>query len=132
MTYNNRTVSDVLEVFVACERSMAENWGSKDVGLPRIEMKRPVDRMKRSGKATYLEVVRYSEEECMEAASLAVECGFDYLMETVFHESVNELYSCNPIKYMPFCGRVSGSPSGSLLDSEIQVDRLSAADPIEQ
>ncbi len=118
LTYNDRTVPEALEVFEGAKSSRAEDWGFKDVGLPPDQMRRLVDRMKEAGKTTYLEVVRYSEEECLESASLAIKCGFDYLMGTVFYDSVLALLSSSTIKYMPFCGRVSGSPS--ILEGSIE------------
>jgi len=45
------------------------------------------------------------------AARLAVECKFDYLMGTLFYPAVFEFLKGQPIKYAPFCGRVSGHPS---------------------
>lgn len=111
LTYNDRTVPDALEVFEAAKGCKAENWGFKDIGLPSDQMKRLVGRMKEANKTSYLEVVRYSEEECLESAQIALKCGFDYLLGTVYHESVRDQLAGSPIKYMPFCGRVSGSPS---------------------
>ena len=44
--------------------------------------------MKAAGKTTFLEVVTYSEEECMRGAKLGVECGFDWLLGSLFYDSV--------------------------------------------
>src|SRR5450756_2078146 len=111
LTYNDKTVPNAFDVFETSKTARAENWGFKDIGLPPDQMKRVVNRMKDAGKTTYLEVVRYSEKECCESASLAVECGFDYLMGTVFYKSVSSFLREKSIKYLPFCGQVSGSPS---------------------
>ncbi len=111
LTYNDQTVQDALKVFTEARDSLATHWGFKDIGLPHDQMKQLVDQMRRAGKTTYLEVVRYSESECMESASLAVDCGFDYLMGTVYYDSVGRFLKGKSIKYFPFCGKVSGSPS---------------------
>jgi len=42
-----------------------------------------------------LEVVAYTEKECIEGAKMAVECGCDILMGTIFFDSVNELCKKN-------------------------------------
>ena len=47
----------------------------------------------------------------MRGAKLAVELGYDYLMGTVYHQSVFEYLATQDIKFLPFCGKVSGSPS---------------------
>ena len=111
LTHHDQTVPEALAIFEQSKDSRAAHWGFKDVGLPLDQMRRLVDRIKATGKTTYLEVVRYSEEECRESAGIALRCGFDYLMGTVYHDSVRDLLAGQPIKYLPFCGRVSGSPS---------------------
>lgn len=44
-------------------------------------MKELYSYMKQCGKTTFLEVVAYTEEECMEGAKMGVACGVDYLLE---------------------------------------------------
>lgn len=117
LTYHDQTVPDALTVFDQCRDLPVDYWGFKDVGLPPREMKKLVAAMKDAGKITFLEVVRYSREECLASAKLALECGFDYLAGTIFHASVHEFLNGSPIKYFPFCGKVSGSPS--VLDGTI-------------
>ena len=111
LTHHDKTVPDALAVFDHCRDLPVYNWGFKDVGLPVGDMKKLVAAIKDAGKTSFLEVVRYSKEECLASASLAVECGFDYLMGTIFHPSVHGLLKDLAIKYFPFCGKVSGSPS---------------------
>lgn len=67
--------------------------------------------MKEAGKTTYLEVVTYSEEECLRGAKLAVECGFDCLLGTIYYDSVMDYVKTTDLKYFPFVGKVSQSPS---------------------
>ena len=87
------------------------HWGFKDVGLSREDMKKLVGEMNAAGKTTYLEVVSLAEAEGLAGAELAVECGFDILMGTVFFDSINEYIKDKPVKYYPFPGRVHGHPS---------------------
>ena len=111
LTNNDETVKDSFEVFDQCADLPAEFWGFKDVGLPKDRMKQLVRRMKDKGKTTFLEVVSLSEQECLDGARLALDCGFDYLMGTVFHDSVFRLMKGKPTKFFPFAGTVSGHPS---------------------
>lgn len=111
LTYKDETVKDSFEVFDQCADLPAEFWGFKDVGLPKPDMKRLVDRMKAAGKTTFLEVVSLTERECLDGARLAMDCGFDYLMGTVYYDSVFKLMRGKPTKFFPFAGKVSGHPS---------------------
>jgi hypothetical protein len=81
------------------------------VGLPKPDMKRLVERMKARGKTTFLEVVSLTEKECLDGAGLALDCGFDYLMGTVYYDSVFRLMRGKATKFFPFAGKVSGHPS---------------------
>ncbi len=111
LTHNDITVTDALEVFESCKDLPVQFWGFKNVGLKKPEMGKLVEAMKNAGKETFLEVVSYTEEECMEGAKTAVELGFDYLLGTVFHQSVFDYILTQDTKFMPFCGKVHGSPS---------------------
>jgi hypothetical protein len=111
LTHNDKTVEDALSFFKTSSDLPVEFWGFKDVGLPKPKMQELVGAMKGAGKKTFLEVVTYSEDECMRGAKLAVELGFDYLMGTVYHKSVLAYLKTQAINYLPFCGKVYGSPS---------------------
>jgi hypothetical protein len=111
LTHHDETVKDAFEVFDQCAELPARFWGFKDVGLPKARMKKLAGRMKEKGKTTFLEVVSLTERECLDGARLALDCGFDYLMGTVFHESVLRLLEGKPARFFPFAGRVSGHPS---------------------
>ena len=111
LTYNDETVKNSFEVFDQCAELPCTFWGFKDVGLPRDQMRRLVKRMKEAGKTTFLEVVTLTEKECLEGANIALDCGFDYLMGTVFNESVFRLMKGKATRFFPFAGKVSGHPS---------------------
>ena len=111
LTHNDVTVSNADEVFEENKELDIKNWGFKDVGLEPDRMKSLCGKMREAGKTTFLEVVTYTEEECMRGAKLAVECGFDYLLGTLFFDSVAEYTKNEGLKYLPFVGKVYGSPS---------------------
>ena len=111
LTHNDVTVKDAQEVFESCADLPVKYWGFKDHGLEPAAMKKLVDTMKAAGKTTFLEVVSYTEEECMRGAKLGVECGFDYLLGTLYFDSVYEYVKTTSMKYCPFVGRVSQTPS---------------------
>ena len=110
LTHNDLTVKNAMEVFESCKDLPVQNWGFKDVGIPVEEMIRLNQAMKAAGKTTFLEVVTYTEEECLRGAQLAIDCGFDYLTGTVFFPSIVEKMKGTGIAYHPFGGKVGGSP----------------------
>ncbi|MGI6093892.1 MAG: hypothetical protein ACOYBL_00515 [Lachnospiraceae bacterium] len=111
LTHHDVTVKNAKETFLSCKDLPVVNWGFKDVGLPPEEMKELCQLMKQEGKTTFLEVVTYTEAECLRGAKLAVECGFDYLAGTIFYDSVLDYIKQHDVKYCPFVGKVYGSPS---------------------
>lgn len=112
LTNHDVTVPNAQETFESAKDiEQVKYWGFKNVGLPKDQMRALVQSMKAAGKTTFLEVVTYTEEECMDGARTAVECGFDYLCGTLFYESVWEYLKDKNIGYQPFLGKVYGSPS---------------------
>jgi hypothetical protein len=111
LTHNDQTVPEAAKVFEECKNLPVINWGFKDVGIGQEKMKALCQTMKTAGKSTFLEVVTYTEPECLRGVKLAVECGFDYLMGTILYDSVVEYAKANCLKYLPFVGDVTGSPS---------------------
>lgn len=118
LTHHDQTVKNALEMFEEMKDTPVLHWGFKDVGLPPNEMKKLVQRMKDSGKTTYLEVVSLSEEQGLAGARLAVESGFDVLMGTVYFDSIHAYLKDKPIQYYPFPGHVHSHPS--ILDGTIE------------
>ncbi|BFL48448.1 hypothetical protein [Lactonifactor longoviformis] len=111
LTHHDVTVKNAAEVFEECKDLNVKYWGFKNVGLPKDQMKALADAMKKAGKITFLEVVTYDEESCLDGARTAIDCGFDYLCGTVYYDSVAKLLKENGMTYLPFVGKVSGSPS---------------------
>ena len=74
LTNNDITVKNAEEVFESCKDLPAKKWGFKDVGLPKDEMIKLAAKMKEAGKETYIEVVTYTEEGCLEGAKCTA-CG---------------------------------------------------------
>lgn len=111
LTFNDHTVENAYEIFSECKDTPVRFWGMKEDGIPTKEMKRVFAYMKKLGKITVLEVVAYTENECLKGAEIADECGCDMLIGTVFFDSVNEFCKEKGIKYMPYVGKVSQRPS---------------------
>lgn len=111
LTHNDKTVKNAIEVFEQCKDTPVKYWGFKEVGIPLEEMKQLCKMMKDAGKTTFLEVVEYDEDKGLAGAKMAVECGFDILMGTMFFDSINEYTKENDIKYMPFIGKIEDRPS---------------------
>lgn len=111
LTQNDETVQNAREIFLLCKDLPVKFWGFKNIGLPMPQMKDLVDTMRNAGKTTFLEVVTLAEDECFAGAKMAVDCGFDYLMGTVYYPSVADFCKKKQVKYLPFCGKVYGHPS---------------------
>lgn len=111
LTNNDVTVPDAAETFESCKDMPVKYWGFKDHGMEPTKMRELARYMKKNGKTTFLEVVSYTEEECLRGAKLAAECGFDYLIGTLFYDSVYEYIKTTDLKYCPFAGKVSQNPS---------------------
>ena len=111
LTYNDKTVKDAYKIFKECKNSNAQYWGFKEEGLPFEEMKLLYRYMKECGKTTVLEVVSYTEEECISGALMAVDCNVDILMGTIYSDTVNSICKKHNIKYMPFVGDIKQRPS---------------------
>ena len=111
LTYRDRTVKDAYRIFDECKNTKAEIWGFKEEPLPPAEMKELYDYMKSCGKRTALEVVAYTEQECIAGARLAAFCGVDYLMGTLYFDSVRDICRESGILYTPFVGQVKERPS---------------------
>lgn len=111
LTHNDVTVKDAKEIFEENKDLPVTNWGYKDVGLEPGENERTVRHDESSWKDYFPGSCTYSEEECMRGAKLAVECGFDCLLGTLFYDSVAEYVKTTNLKYYPFVGKVSQSPS---------------------
>ncbi len=111
LTWHDYTVMDAAQVFEQCKNSSAKYWGFKEHPLPLQQMKKLYNHMHECGKTTFLEVVAYSEQEGLEGARVAAQCGCDVLMGTKFFDSINDYCHRHGIKYMPFVGEVTGRPS---------------------
>lgn len=111
LTHHDRTVENAYNVFDQSKYTQAQYWGLKEIGIPPAQMRRLCDHMKAHGKTVVLEVVQYTEAECLAGAKAAAECGCDYLMGTMYFDSVHRLCADHGIRYMPFVGQISGRPS---------------------
>lgn len=128
LTQNDSTVTNAYEIFEQCKHTKAQYWGFKDKPLPKEEMQRLFAYMRQCGKTTVLEVVEYTEAECLQGAETAVACGCDILMGTMYFDSVHQLCRTHGIRYMPFVGEVTERPSvlNGSADAMIEEARLAA------
>lgn len=127
LTHNDLTVRNAYEIFEQCKDSKALYWGFKEQPLPLEEMQRIFARMKACGKRTVLEVVEYTEEEGLKGAEMAVKCGVDLLMGTMYSDKILEYCKKHKLAYMPFVGEIVDRPSvlkGSIESMVEEAQRL--------
>lgn len=105
LTHHDATALDSKEIFLEAKDAPCNYWGFKDVGLPEAQMRDLVSCMKDAGKTTFIEILAYTEEECLKSVQLAVDCGFDYVLGTHYFKSILDLTNANHIKYLPFIGK---------------------------
>ena len=117
LTLDDKTVTDASRIFEECKHSKADCFGFKEEPLPLPEMKALFKYMKDCGKEIFLEVVAYTEDEGLRGAEMAAECKCDYLMGTVYFDSIHAFCREHGLRYMPFVGRVTQRPS--VLDGTI-------------
>ena len=68
--------------------------------------------MHEAGKTAFLEVVSYSEEECMRGAKTCSRLWIlTIFLELIYYDSVAAYIKEHGLKYCPFAGKVSQSPS---------------------
>ncbi len=118
LTLDDKTVSDAISVFEQYKDCDAQYWGFKEFGIPLDEIKSLCRMIKEHGKTAVFEVVAYTEEECLDGARVAIDCGFDILMGTMYSDAINKLCRDNNIRYMPFVGNVHDRPS--ILEGSIE------------
>jgi hypothetical protein len=118
LTHHDETVVDALRLFEESRGTPVTCWGFKDIGLSPGKMKAAYASMRAAGKTTFLEVVSLSEAEGLDGAKLAVELDVDYLMGTVFFDSINNYVRDKGVRYLPFAGHVHSHPS--ILDGSIE------------
>ncbi len=108
---NDRTVENAIEIFNKAKHLPVSHWGFKDVGLKKDQMIELVKEMKDAGKTTYLEIMSSDEEGGLQSAQLAIDCGFDVAIGTVYSDSINSLLRNSSTKYYPFTGKLEGHPA---------------------
>ena len=111
LTKDDYTVENAIEIFESCKHTSAKFWGFKEKPLSMDKMKTLVSKMKEFGKTPFMEIVSYTEEEGIESAKIAAECGVEVIMGTKFYPSILRYCLQRGIKYMPFVGIVEGRPS---------------------
>jgi methylglyoxal synthase len=111
LTSNDRTVPDARARLEEVLAGGARHIGFKDVGLPIAELKALADDIQAAGGRSYLEVVSLDAASETASARAAVELDVDCLLGGTRADEVVPIVRQHPIRYMPFCGRITGYPS---------------------
>ncbi len=104
LTWNDKTVADAKEIFLAAKDAPAKYWGCKREGISEEALCDLLETMKANGKETFLETISIDEQECLETAEIAAKCGADHLIGTIYFDSVYEVCKKANMTYSPFFG----------------------------
>ncbi len=112
LTKNDLTIPNALEVFDEIKETGVKHIGFKDIGLPMAQLKVLVQKMKKRGMTTYLEVVSESEEDNMKSVQNALELGVDNLIGGTYVAQTLRLLdrSGKRPRYYPYIGKIVGHP----------------------
>lgn len=124
LTSNDRTVPDARARLAEVLAGGARHIGFKDVGLPIAELKSLADEIRTSGGRSYLEVVSLDADSEKASARAAVELDVDCLLGGTRADEVVPIVRQHPVRYMPFCGHITGYPS--ILEGSIEAIAESA------
>jgi len=133
LTENDRTIPDADEKLKDVLAGGARHIGFKDVGLPLDDLKLLADHIRAAGGMSYLEVVSLDAERELASAEAAVKLDVDCLLGGTRPVEVLKIIGCNPIRYFPFPGGVSGHPSvleGSIAEIAHSAESLTALEGV--
>ena len=111
LTRDDRTVPDAAERLQDALAAGIRHIGFKDVGLPVAELRALNDAIRAAGATSVLEVVSDDPEAERASIRAGVELGVDWLLGGVGADAARGMVEGSGLRYMPFPGRVSGSPS---------------------
>lgn len=110
LTYNDQTIDNAIDIFEKNKDAKTSCWGFKDIGIDTQAARELVAAMKRAGKTTFLEPLLEDEDSCLNAANMAVKCGFDCVVSMVYNSKVQKILEEGHVAYLPTCGRREGLP----------------------
>lgn len=120
LTWHDVTVYNAKELFLGAKDAPTSQWGFKIEGTTPDSMRILVKCMKENGKTVYIEILAIDEQECLRAAKQCVECGVDYVLGTVYFDSVAEMLGKAGIKYLPFVGLASDARLRGSIESIVE------------
>ncbi len=112
LTKNDLTIKNASDVFDEIKNTGVQHIGFKDIGLPMDELEVLVQKMKKQGMKTYLEVVSESEAANLRSVKNALQLGVDNLIGGTYVEQTLKLLKevkTGP-KYYPYIGKIIGHP----------------------
>lgn len=111
LTRQDRTIADCVAVLDLVLPLGLRHIGFKDVGVEKKILHMLVERIRKAGALSYMEVVSTSPADALNSARVAVELGIDRLLGGNDVPRVQEIIGRAPIAYYPFCGFPSGHPT---------------------
>ncbi|MFN0178859.1 MAG: 4-hydroxythreonine-4-phosphate dehydrogenase [Gemmatimonadales bacterium] len=111
LTHSDVTVADPVAVYEHIRPTEVRWVGFKDLGASFDTLRRLTDRIRADGRAVAMEIVSQAPDDELRAVDVGLELGVDLLMGGTHPGSVVPRIIGAGLKFLPFCGRVSGHPS---------------------
>jgi hypothetical protein len=134
LTHNDKTVDNALDVYEKTRGTSLAYLGFKDVGSDPDQLAAITSRAHDDGIEVMLEIVEPTAEGERSSLALARDLGVDWVAGGSRPELGLEELKGTAIKYAPFVGQQTGSPSvltGSIQEIADQSARLTALDGID-
>ena len=133
LTRDDRTVPDAAVHVATALAAGVRHIGFKDVGLSLAALAEVHALIRTGGATSYLEVVSLDRDSEIASARAALALGVDHLLGGTRPQDVAPRLAGSGIRYLPFCGRISGHPSkleGSVPEIVESARRLVAHDGV--
>lgn len=118
LTRDDRTVPDALAIWREVESTGLNYVGVKDVGITPTGLTEFVGAVHAGGRQVMLELVSDDVEAELASAHAGLQAGVDYLLGGTQVEQVAEMVRGQPLRYMPFAGKVGGHPLTLMGDAD--------------
>lgn len=111
LTRHDQTIEDAFEVLDLTANIGIRRIGFKDVGVSPGDLKRLVAAIRKTGAASYMEVVSTTSNRVRQSLETARDIGVDYVLGGQDLETAQDILEGGLARYYPFPGKPRGHPT---------------------